>query len=64
MDAEYSSRPDLAKAAEYLTTSLEIRPAAYWRWIELGNVQLQRGLREEALRAYENAKTYAPRERK
>jgi len=60
MDAEYSSRPDLAKAAEYLTTSLEIRPAAYWRWIELGNVQLQRGLREEALRAYENAKTYAP----
>src|SRR5262249_40260989 len=31
MDAEYSSWPDLAKAARYLTTSLEIRPTVYWR---------------------------------
>ncbi len=59
-DAEYSSPPDLAKAAEYMTTSLAINPAPYWRWIELGNIQLQRGLRSEAIRAYENAKAYAP----
>ena len=62
LDAEYSSQPDLPKAAEYMTTSLAINPAPYWRWIELGNIQLQRGLRSEALRAYENAKTYTPPE--
>src|SRR5262252_2093840 len=60
LDAEYSSQPDLPKAAEYMTISLVINPAPYWRWIELGNIQLQRGLRSEALRAYENAKTYTP----
>jgi hypothetical protein len=42
MDAEFSSHPDLAKAAEYMRTSLAINPAPYWRWIELGNIQLQR----------------------
>ena len=60
MDAEYSRQPGLAKAAEYLNAALEIRPTAYWRWIELGNIQLKRGLRAEALAAYEHAKTYAP----
>jgi len=60
MDAEYSRQPDLARAAEYLKAALEIRPTAYWRWIELGNIQLQRGLRAESLRAYENALTHAP----
>ena len=60
MDAEYSSQPDLPKAAEYLSRSLEIRPTTYYRWIELGNVQLKRGLRDDALLAYEMAKTYAP----
>jgi len=59
-DAEYSSPPDLAKAAEFMTTSLAINLAPYWRWIELGNIQLQRGLRSEAVRAYENAKAYVP----
>jgi Dolichyl-phosphate-mannose-protein mannosyltransferase len=60
LDAEYSSQPDLPKAAEYMTTSLAINPAPYWRWIELGNIELQRGLRSEAVRAYENAKAYVP----
>jgi hypothetical protein len=59
-DAEYSSPPDLTKAAEYMTTSLAINPGPYWRWIELGNIQLQRGLRADALLAYENAKNHAP----
>jgi hypothetical protein len=49
MDAEYSRQPDLSKAAEYLKAALEIHPTAYWRWIELGNIQLQRGLRAESL---------------
>jgi len=60
LDAEYSSQPDFPKAAEYMTTSLAINPAPYWRWIELGNIELQRGLRSEAVRAYENAKAYVP----
>ena len=59
-DAEYFSPPDLTKAAEYMTTSLAINPEPYWRWIELGNIQLQRGLRADALLAYENAKNHAP----
>jgi len=60
MEAEYSSQPDLAKAAEYLKAALEIHPAAYWRWIELGNVQLQLGLRAQSIQAYENARAQAP----
>src|SRR5262249_52972721 len=60
MDAEYSNQPELAKAAEYLKAALEIHPAAYWRWIELGNVQLQLGLRAESIQAYENARAQAP----
>jgi Dolichyl-phosphate-mannose-protein mannosyltransferase len=60
MDAEYSSQPDLTKAAAYLSKSLEILPNVYYRWIELGNIQLQRGLRDEALHAYENALKYVP----
>lgn len=60
MDAEYSSQPDLSKAAEYLSTSLEILPNVYYRWIELGNIQLQRGLRDKALQAYQNAAKYVP----
>ena len=43
-----------------MTTSLAINPGPYWRWIELGNIQLQRGLRADALVAYENAKNHAP----
>jgi hypothetical protein len=60
LDAEYSNHPDLAKAADYMMTSLTINPTPYYRWIELGNIQLQRGLRAEALGAYQNAKTHAP----
>ena len=60
LEVEYSDQPDLAKAAEYLSKSLEILPNVYYRWIELGNIQLQRGLRDEAVLAYENAKKYTP----
>ncbi|HSS95837.1 MAG TPA: tetratricopeptide repeat protein, partial [Terriglobales bacterium] len=60
LEVEYSDHPDLDKAAEYLSTSLEVFPNVYYRWIELGNIQLQRGLRDEALRAYENALKYTP----
>jgi tetratricopeptide (TPR) repeat protein len=60
LDAEYSETPDLAKAELFMTKSLEANPKIYYRWLELGNILIQRGKRDEALRAYENAKTYAP----
>ena len=40
--------------------SLEAKPKVYSRWIELGNILIQRGKREEAVRAYQNARLYAP----
>jgi hypothetical protein len=59
-DSEYSAHPDLAKAAEYMSTALQVYPRVYYRWIELGNIQLRRGLRGESLQAYENARKYVP----
>lgn len=60
LDAEYSETPDLAKAELLMARSLEVNPKVYYRWIEMGNILIQRGKRDEALRAYENARTYAP----
>ena len=60
LDAEYSVTPDLAKAELLMARSLEVNPRVYYRWIELGNILIQRGKRDEAVRAYTNARTYAP----
>jgi tetratricopeptide (TPR) repeat protein len=60
LDAEYSETPDLAKAELLLSRSLEERPKVYYRWIELGNILIEGGKREEAVRAYQNARLYAP----
>jgi tetratricopeptide (TPR) repeat protein len=60
LDAEYSESPDLAKAEMLLSRSLEAKPKVYSRWIELGNILIQLGKREEAVRAYQNAGLYAP----
>ena len=60
LDAEYSATPDLAKAELLMARSLEVNPNVYYRWIELGNILIQRGKRDEARRAYENARTHAP----
>jgi tetratricopeptide (TPR) repeat protein len=60
LDAEYSATPDLAKAELLMSRSLEVNPKVYYRWIELGNILIQRGKRDEALRAYTNARTHAP----
>jgi tetratricopeptide (TPR) repeat protein len=60
LDAEYSATPDLAKAESLLTRSLEASPKVYYRWIEMGNILIQLGKRDAALRAYESARTYAP----
>ncbi len=60
LDAEYSETPDLAKAELLMARSLEANPKVYYRWIEMGNILIQRGKRDEALKAYENARTNAP----
>lgn len=60
LDAEYSQNPDLEKAELLLTRSLEASPKVYYRWIEMGNIRLQRGKRDDAVRAYVNARTNAP----
>jgi cytochrome c-type biogenesis protein CcmH/NrfG len=50
----------LAKAELLMARSLEANPKVYYRWIEMGNILIQRGKRDEALKAYENARTNAP----
>lgn len=60
LDAEYSATPDLEKAELLLSRSLEANPKVYYRWIEMGNIRLKRGKRDDAVRAYENARTNAP----
>ena len=60
LDAEYSATPDLAKAELLMARSLDVNPKVYYRWIEMGNILIQRGKRDEAVRAYENARTNAP----
>jgi tetratricopeptide (TPR) repeat protein len=60
LDAEYSATPDLEKAELLLSRSLEANPKVYYRWIEMGNIRLQRGKRDDAVRAYENARANAP----
>ncbi len=56
----YEEKPDLSVAEQCFHKSLEIDPTAYFADIELGNVLLTRGAREEALRAYSDALKYAP----
>ena len=58
-EAEYSDKPNLALAEEYLLKSLAADPHVYYRWIELGNLQARRGAREQAIHAYENARANA-----
>jgi hypothetical protein len=60
LDAEYSPTPDLEKAEMLLGRSLDANPKVYYRWIEIGNIRLQRGERDGAAHAYENAKANAP----
>jgi tetratricopeptide (TPR) repeat protein len=56
----YSEKPDLVVAEEAFRKSLEMDPTAFFVDIELGNVLLQRGARDEALRAYKEALKNAP----
>jgi hypothetical protein len=56
----YAEKPDLEAAERLLRQSTEIDPTAFFVNIELGNVCLKQGRREEALLAYTSALAQAP----
>jgi tetratricopeptide (TPR) repeat protein len=57
---EYAEKPDLAAAEHLFAESVQADPGAFFVYIELGNLALKRGSREDALRAYNNALLHAP----
>jgi tetratricopeptide (TPR) repeat protein len=59
---EYSDQPDLANAEKFFQESVDLDPTACFVHIELANLLLKRGAREEALQGYSNALKYAPDE--
>jgi len=62
LDKIYGENPDDAEAEKAFRRSVELDPSAYFVHIELGNLCLKRGSREESVRAYIEALKYAPDE--
>jgi tetratricopeptide (TPR) repeat protein len=58
--AMYADRPDLAKAEDYFRHAASLAPHLFFSNLELGNLLAQRGAREEAIAAYENARLHSP----
>jgi tetratricopeptide (TPR) repeat protein len=56
----YGTKPDDAEAEKAFRRSVELDPTAYFVHIQLGNLYLKRGSREECVRAYSDALKYAP----
>ncbi|HTT21817.1 MAG TPA: hypothetical protein VMG82_23005 [Candidatus Sulfotelmatobacter sp.] len=59
----YGATPDEKEAEKAFRRSTELDPTAYFVHIELGNLYLKRGAREECLQAYSDALKYAPDDR-
>lgn len=59
----FVEKPDLEEAERLLKQSAALDPDAFFTNIELGNVYLRRGSREDALRAYTVALEHAPGDR-
>ena len=59
----YSDKPDVAAAEKFFRQSVDLDPSACFVHIELANLLLKRGARDEALKAYGDALKYAPSER-
>jgi hypothetical protein len=62
-DAEskiHSEKPDFEEAEQLLKQSIALDPSAFFAHIELGNLLLKRGAREDASRAYSEALQHAP----
>jgi tetratricopeptide (TPR) repeat protein len=60
INALYGTRTDERGAETAFRRSVELDPTAYFVHIQLGNIYLKRGLREQCVRAYSDALKYAP----
>lgn len=60
LDILYSDKPDLAAAEQAFRESIELDPSAYFVHIELANLYLQQGARDESVRSYVEALKYSP----
>ncbi len=56
----YAEKPDLETGERFLRQSVSLDPSAFFVSIELGNLCLKRGSREDALHAYSDALQHAP----
>lgn len=56
----YGPEPDLGKAISLLNESANLDPRAFFVSLELGNLYLKTGQRDEALKAYRNAYSNVP----
>jgi len=56
----YAEKPDLAAGEQFLRQALSFDASAFFVNIELGNLELKRGSREQALEAYSGALQSAP----
>ncbi|HUI74006.1 MAG TPA: hypothetical protein VLX32_03630, partial [Candidatus Acidoferrum sp.] len=55
LDVLFSENGGPARAEPMFDQVTALNPDAYYAWIELGNLRAQRGAREEAIAAFENA---------
>lgn len=55
----YAEKPNLRAAENLLKRSIQLDPTAFFVHLQLGNLCLKRGSRDEALRAYSDAFRYA-----
>ena len=60
INALYGERADDREAEKVFRRSVELDPTAYFVHIQLGNIYLKRGIREQCVRAYSEALKYAP----
>lgn len=59
----YSDKPDLAAAEKFFQQSVDLDPSACFVHIELANLLLKRGARDQALKSYADALQHAPNDR-
>jgi len=62
IDYTFGEKPDDAAAEKVFRRSVELDPSAYFVHIQLGNLYLKRGSREQSVHAYSDALKYAPDE--
>jgi hypothetical protein len=56
----FAEKPDLEVAERLLRQSVSLDPTAFFAFIELGNLCMKRGAREDALQAYSGALEHSP----